>query len=194
MLHLQILPRMMMYRNLPNLLTLLRMLLVIPFAYMLFWQPVGASIWWALIIFVIASLTDYFDGSLARKYNLISAFGKIMDPLADKLLVLTAIAGLCFVPPWSLPKAIFYIIFGRELLVTVLREVYKKRGIIVPADKLGKLKTVLQMLGIIVALLVWRINPGFEAQTRFYMEIWFWMVCAITIISGLNYLRVKKEQ
>ncbi|PKN71819.1 MAG: CDP-diacylglycerol--glycerol-3-phosphate 3-phosphatidyltransferase [Candidatus Cloacimonetes bacterium HGW-Cloacimonetes-3] len=179
-----------MKRNLPNALTILRFLMVPVFLYFLFVSTHAQRSWYALAIFVVASFTDYLDGMLARKFNVISDFGKIMDPLADKLLVLSALGGLCWLPPYNLSTLIFIIIFARELLVTVLREVYQRRGIVVAADKLGKIKTVMQMLGIIAAFTFWAINPVITPSVLLSVTIWFWLVAVITVISGLNYLRV----
>ncbi len=183
-----------MKRNLPNALTILRFLLVPVFLYYLFVSQHTERDWYALSIFVVASITDYLDGMLARKYNVISDFGKIMDPLADKLLVLSALFGLCWLPPFNLSKVIFLIIFARELLVTILREVYQRRGIVVAADKLGKLKTVMQMLGIIAAFIFWATMAEISQTVKLSISIWFWLVAVITIISGINYLRIPHHK
>lgn len=180
-----------MNRNVTNALTLLRVLLIPVFAWYLFFCDRPVTIWLALIVFCVASFTDFLDGYLARKHNIISNFGKIMDPLADKLLVLTALAGLTFIDPYRLSQWIFWIILGRELLITVLREIYQRKGIIVAADKLGKIKTVMQMLGIITALIVWAAG-GPSESFRLIIAIWFWLVTLITVISGINYLKPIK--
>lgn len=179
-----------MHKHLPNLLTILRFLLVPVFLYFLIASTAPSHIAIALYIFLIASFTDYLDGMLARKWKVISDFGKIMDPLADKLLVLSALGGICWLPPLSLPKAIFFIILAREVLVTILREVYKKRGIVIAADQLGKLKTVMQMLGLIVAYGFWAYLQPIAPSIITLIVIWFWLVVLITIISGINYLKV----
>jgi len=176
-----------MHKQVPNTLTMFRMLIVPFFAYVLFKQPYNNSIAIALGLFVLGSFTDYLDGAIARKYNLTSDFGKIMDPLADKLLVLTAIAALTWMEPYRLPQAIFYIILIREVGITLLREVFKKRKLIMPADNLGKLKTVLQMTGIIIALWYWGICCNVLTVQRTVILYWFWAVAAITLYSGLNY-------
>ena len=178
-----------MHKHIPNALTILRFLLVPVFAYMLFICPCENSAHAALIIFIIASLTDYVDGYLARKWQVISDFGKIMDPLADKLLVLTALLGLTMLPPFHLSYLIFGIILFREVGITILREVFQHKGIVVAADKLGKLKTVMQMLGIIFALAVMAYMPQVSRGLIQAVQIWFWIVVGITLISGLNYLK-----
>ena len=179
-----------MNRNLPNILTTLRMLVIPVFLYYLYLSRVPGQILICLVIFVLASLTDYLDGALARKYNVISNYGKIMDPLADKLLVLAALSGITWLMPYRLPVLIFILIFARELIITILREIYKQRGIIVAADKLGKLKTVMQMLGLIAAYSVW----AFSSPSPIFVTVitlWFWLVTGITLYSGVNYLRIK---
>lgn len=181
-----------MHPQVPNALTLGRIVLIPFFAWFLFFCSSPNAILIALIIFCVASFTDYLDGALARKHNIISSFGKIMDPLADKLLVLTALAGLSFGSPYQISAWVFWLILARELIVTVLREIYKKRGVIVAADKLGKLKTVTQMLGIIAALGYWSFaSPG--SGYILIIRIWFWIVLALTLISGANYLKPRSK-
>lgn len=184
-----------MYKHIPNALTILRFLLVPVFVFMLFTCPCPNSMLYSLIIFALASLTDYVDGFLARKWQVVSDFGKIMDPLADKLLVLAALIGLTWLEPFKLHILIFLIIFMREVGITILREVYQKRGIVVAADNLGKLKTVMQMAGIIFALAVMAFVPNVGEKVILAVHIWFWLVVGITLISGLNYLKApfKKE-
>ncbi|MDP2173231.1 MAG: CDP-diacylglycerol--glycerol-3-phosphate 3-phosphatidyltransferase [Candidatus Cloacimonadaceae bacterium] len=173
-------------RGIPNALTLLRVLLIPVFLYYTF-SPQG-SIAIALIIFAVASFTDFLDGYLARRMKVISNFGKLMDPLADKLLVLSALAGLTWLPPFRLHIAIFCVILVRELAITILREIYKKKGIIVPADKLGKIKTLMQMSGIIAAYALWAWHDPIPSELITIIAIWFWLVAGITLSSGLNYL------
>ncbi len=174
----------------PNLLTLLRILLIPLFLYLVFFSQFNYRITIALIVFTLGALTDFLDGYLARKWKVISDFGKIADPLADKLLVLSALAGLTWLEPFRLFVLIFILIALREAAITILREVYKARGIIVPADKLGKVKTFLQMTGIIAAYIIWIAHP--HDLPRFYTiaaHVWFGLVAALTIYSGALYLK-----
>lgn len=175
--------------QIPNMLTTLRMLMV-PIFFIFMIKEGRSFALVSLIIFCLASLTDYFDGMLARRWNIISDFGKVMDPLADKLLVLTALGGLTWQKPFSLNMAIFFIILAREIAVTILREVYQKRGTVIPADKLGKLKTVMQMAGIIIALAALAFFANVPFGLIYGVEIWFWIVALITLISGLNYFKL----
>jgi len=177
-----------MTRHLPNILTVFRIILVPVFLYFLFLAKLPANILIALIIFIVACFTDYLDGMLARKMNIISDFGKLMDPLADKLIVLSALAGLCWLPPFQISSVVFFIIFLRELVITILREIYQKKGIVVPADFFGKLKTVLQMAGIIVAFAFWVFINPVPPLVILIINIWFWFVALITVLSGLNYI------
>jgi CDP-diacylglycerol--glycerol-3-phosphate 3-phosphatidyltransferase len=179
-----------MKHQIPNALTVLRFLLVPVFIYYLFVAVLPGRIFTATLIFIVASLTDYLDGLLARKMNVISDFGKIMDPLADKLLVLSALAGLCWLPPFQISKIVFFIVLIRELLITLLREIYQRKGIVVAADKLGKLKTVLQMIGIIAALGLWSFTTNLSVGLRLAFDLWFWMIALVTVISGINYIHV----
>ena len=178
-----------MKRQIPNALTVLRFLLVPAFLYYLFASDDTNRIPIALGIFIVASLTDYLDGMLARRMHVISDFGKIMDPLADKLLVLSALAGLCWLHPFHISKVVYLIILTRELAVTIMREVYKIKGIVIAADKLGKLKTVMQMAGIIVAYALWAYLPVISRNVIMIISLWFWLVVAITVISGVHYFK-----
>ena len=178
-------------RNLPNLLTMLRVLAIPLFLWLVFGSSAPSAIQTALFVFAAAAVTDWLDGFLARKWQVVSDFGKIMDPLADKLLVLSALAGITWKPPFQLCAVIFFSILVRELVITILREIYKSRGIIVPADKLGNLKTVLQMTGLTAAYALWAWMPKISYNVLVIMNVWFWLVAVITIISGLNYILAK---
>jgi len=178
------------YKYIPNALTILRILLVPLFIWLLFFAAIEGASAWALGIFILASITDYFDGFLARKWEVISDFGKIMDPLADKLLVISALLGLTLLDPFRLHPAIFILIFLRELIISFLREIAKKKGLVIAASIWGKLKTLMQMLGIIAALAA----PVFLSPLPDYLiagiRLWFWLVVLITLFSGINYLKI----
>lgn len=137
--------------NLPNKLTVLRVLMI-PFfvVFMLMDIVPGMDKWIALAIFVIASLTDLLDGKIARKYNLVTNFGKFMDPLADKLLVSSAM--ICLVEMGRLPAWIVIIIISREFIISGFRLVASDSGIVIAASYWGKFKTVFQMAMIIVLI------------------------------------------
>ncbi len=179
-----------MRKHLPNALTILRFAMVPLFVYLMYVYEGERATLYGLIVFALASLTDYVDGFLARRWNVISDFGKIMDPLADKLLVLSALSVLCLLPPYNLSIIIFIVILIREAGITLLREILHARSVVVPADKLGKLKTVMQMSGIIFAFAAWAFLPEVTSNLRLGVEIWFWIVVLITLVSGFNYLKL----
>jgi CDP-diacylglycerol--glycerol-3-phosphate 3-phosphatidyltransferase len=134
-----------MIKLLPNILTLLR-ILSIPFLVITLFKGYPVL---TLLIFIFASLTDYYDGYIARKYKIISNFGKLMDPLADKCLILTALILINIKPIAYIHWIITLIIMAREIAVTILRHHYQMNGIIMPANMGGKVKTTFQMIGII---------------------------------------------
>ena len=164
--------------NIPNQLTTLRVILIPVFMFF-FTSDITANNIIAAIVFIVASLTDFLDGHLARKWNLVTNFGKIMDPFADKLLVLTALIYLAIsgtIPGWPV-----IIIIGRELLVTSLRALAADNGIILAARNLGKFKTVSQMFAIIFLILGWQIIG----------LILLYIAVALTIISLILHFQQK---
>ncbi|MEJ6019519.1 CDP-diacylglycerol--glycerol-3-phosphate 3-phosphatidyltransferase [Corynebacterium sp. H113] len=167
--------------NLPNILTVLRIIGVPIFLWALL-QEDGQSTswrWWAFAIFSLLMATDKLDGHLARSRNLITNFGKIADPIADKALMIAALVGLNLID--VLPWWVTVIIVVRELGITVWRMVLLRRGHVVPASKGGKLKTVLQSVAVAMFLapLSWMFWPA-----------WFVMALAIavTVFTGVQYL------
>jgi CDP-diacylglycerol--glycerol-3-phosphate 3-phosphatidyltransferase len=155
----------------------------------------------ALFIFVFASITDYFDGYMARKYQIVSNFGKVMDPLADKLLVVSALIILNINPIAYISWVVTSIIALREIVVSYLRYHYTKKQIYIPADIYGKLKTITQLVGIIFALVFFNaLHLSFfsflipyKENVVFFIQIYFWVVAIITIVSGINYFMMKKQ-
>ena len=144
--------------NLPNKLTILRVLLIPFFVFFLLVPVAGdASRYIALVIFIVASLTDLADGKIARKYNLVTNFGKFMDPLADKLLVCSAL--ICFVEMDLLPAWIVIIIISREFIISGFRLVASDNGVVIAASYWGKFKTTSQM--IMIVLLIAQIPGSF---------------------------------
>lgn len=137
--------------NLPNRLTVFRLILTVVFVALLT-IPLSFGRTLAFWVFVVATLTDYLDGVIARKYNLITDFGKLMDPLADK--VLTASAFICLIPLHAIPAWAVIAIIAREFLITGLRLLAGSKGVVLPAEKLGKHKTAWQMITILFFLLL----------------------------------------
>ena len=134
--------------NLPNKLTIFRVILI-PFFVVFMLAPIcpGYANYIAVAIFIVASLTDLLDGKIARKYNLVTNFGKFMDPLADKLLVCSAL--ICFVELDKLPAWMVIIIIAREFIISGFRLVASDNGIVIAASWWGKSKTISQMIMIL---------------------------------------------
>ena len=137
--------------NLPNKLTFIRLVLAVPFIYFLQESNAEGFVYRmiAFALFVVASLTDFFDGYLARKYNLVTDFGKLMDPLADKILVISAL--VLFVELRYIPAWMSIIVIAREFLISGIRMLAAAKGEVIPAGKLGKYKTTSQMIVIPVS-------------------------------------------
>ncbi len=167
--------------NLPNKLTVLRVIMVPFFVFFMLTDAGGeANKWIALAIFVAASLTDMLDGKIARKYNLVTNFGKFMDPLADKLLVCSAM--ICFIPFGKLNTAIVIVIIAREFIISGFRLVASDSGIVIAASYWGKFKTVSQMFMII--LLIADLGGVFNTIAA----ILVWVSLALTVISLVDYI------
>jgi len=166
--------------NLPNRLTLMRMILAIPFIFFLQaaeTEPHGLMFRMiALVIFAVASITDFFDGYLARKHNLVTDFGKLMDPLADKILVISAL--VIFVDIKYIPAWMSIVVIAREFLISGIRTLAAAKGEVIPAGNLGKYKTTSQMIVIILMMLLGN-NPY-----NFYMML---IPVVLTVWSGWEY-------
>ena len=144
-----------------------------------------ANRWICLAIFVAASVTDWVDGHLARKYNLITNFGKFMDPLADKLLVCSAM--ICMIELDKLPAWVVIIIIGREFIISGFRLIAAENGIVIAANYWGKFKTVSQMIMIILLML------DFGGIFTVLTQIFIWLSVALTIISLLTYIMQNRK-
>ena len=161
--------------NLPNKLTIFRVILVIPFVALM----LNGYDLWAVAVFIIASLTDLLDGKIARKYNLITDFGKFMDPLADKLLVCAAM--ICLVEMGRLPAWMVIVI------ISGFRLVASDNGVVIAASYWGKFKTTFQMLMIIVLIL--NLGGVFDIIGL----VLTWIALILTVVSLIDYL-VKNKQ
>ena len=172
--------------NLPNKLTVLRVIMV-PFFVFFMLTDVGgaANKWIALVLFIVASLTDMLDGKIARKYNLVTNFGKFMDPLADKLLVCSAM--ICLIPSGKLPTAVVIVIIAREFIISGFRLVASDNGVVIAANYWGKFKTVSQMIMIILLML------DFGGVFAVLTQIFIWLSVALTIISLLTYIMQNRK-
>ncbi len=174
--------------NLPNKLTILRMVLIVPFVIILLTDCAGDySRWIALAIFIVASLTDMLDGKIARKYNLITNFGKFMDPLADKVLVCSAMICLVELNPDMLPAWAVIIIIAREFIISGFRLVASDAGIVIAASWWGKCKTVSQM--VMVILMLANIRVSFMPIV---ISVVMYIAVALTVISLIDYIWKNK--
>ncbi|MGN1319747.1 MAG: CDP-diacylglycerol--glycerol-3-phosphate 3-phosphatidyltransferase [Acutalibacteraceae bacterium] len=187
--------------NTPNKLTLARMIATPIFmATMLINFPYHYLI--SLILFAAASITDMIDGKMARKYNLVTDFGKFLDPLADKMLTTAAYLGFMFIYSkaggncgWQMTTIVFIVLF-REFMMSSLRLVTAKSGLVVAANIWGKLKTVSQMVGLVVALFLYTLISDFGLTIQVVCDIiimvLFWISAVLCVISGLIYLNECK--
>lgn len=173
--------------NLPNKLTVLRVIMVPFFVFFMLTDAGGeANKWIALAIFVAASLTDMLDGKIARKYNLVTNFGKFMDPLADKLLVCSAM--ICLIPSGKLNTAIVIVIIAREFIISGFRLVASDSGIVIAASYWGKFKTVSQMFMIIFLILDLPGNIASVIET-----VLIYLALILTVVSLIDYIVKNKE-
>ncbi len=181
--------------NIANRLTMLRIFLTFVFMFFLFCHGFWAKLT-ALILFIIAALSDYLDGKIAKKFNLITDFGRLMDPIADKILVIAAFAA--FVQMQIIEAWMFVIIISREFLITSLRLFALSKGKVLSAAKAGKHKTVSQMvviffiLGFIVLketmLTFFTWNPDWEKFFQQGIYVLMVITVGLTLYSGLSYL------
>ena len=173
--------------NLPNKLTVLRVVMI-PFfvAFLLFDITGAADKWIALAIFCAASLTDMLDGKIARKYNLVTNFGKFMDPLADKLLVCSAF--ICFIELDKLPTWMVLIVIAREFIISGFRLVAADNGIVIAASMWGKYKTAVSMV-MICFVIADLSNPVFYYIT----QVLIWASLILTVVSLIDYIVKNKD-
>lgn len=172
--------------NLPNKLTVLRVFMI-PFFVLFMLVDIGgaANKWIALIIFCVASLTDLLDGKIARARNLVTNFGKFMDPLADKLLVCSAM--ICLIPSGRLSAWIVIVIISREFIISGFRLIASDNGIVIAASYWGKFKTVFQMLMIIVLI------ADLGGAFAMIENILIWVSLILTVVSLADYV-IKNKQ
>ena len=168
--------------NLPNRLTILRVIMIPFFVFfMLADIPQGFHKWIALAIFIVASFTDLFDGKIARKYGLVTNFGKFMDPLADKLLVCSAL--ICLVANGALKEWMAIVIISREFIISGLRLVVSDNGVVIAASYWGKFKTVFQM--IMIGFMIGDVDLPFFRITTVILT---WIALILTIVSLIDYI------
>lgn len=171
--------------NLPNKLTIFRVIMIPFFVFFMLTDYAGtASKWIALAIFIIASLTDLLDGKIARKYNLVTNFGKFMDPLADKLLVCAAL--ICLVDMGRLASWMVIVIISREFIISGFRLIASDNGVVIAASYWGKFKTTFQM--VMICLMIADIQ-AIEIVTTVVM----WAALILTVVSLIDYLVKNKD-
>ena len=168
--------------NLPNKLTIARVICV-PIFVVLYYLDLNL---WACIVFVVASITDMLDGRIARSRNLVTNFGKIMDPLADKVLVYAAFC--LFIEKDVMPGWMLIIILAREFAVSGMRTVAASQGTVVAAGMTGKIKTVLQMFAVIFLLLA-----PYAKALDIIGKVLLWASLVMTIVSGAEYIIKNKN-
>ena len=170
--------------NLPNKLTIFRVILIPFFVVLLLFDLTAYDKWIALAIFIVASLTDFLDGHIARKYNLVTNFGKFMDPLADKLLVCSAM--ICLVELSRIPAWVVIIIIAREFIISGFRLVASDNGVVIAASYWGKFKTVFQI--VMICLMIADL-PSLALVTQIVM----WVAVVLTVGSLVDYLLKNKD-
>ncbi|MDE6944167.1 MAG: CDP-diacylglycerol--glycerol-3-phosphate 3-phosphatidyltransferase [Lachnospiraceae bacterium] len=170
--------------NLPNKLTMFRVILIPFFVVFLLVDITSVDKWIALAIFIVASLTDMLDGKIARKYNLVTNFGKFMDPLADKLLVCSAL--ICLVALERIPAWMVIVIIAREFIISGFRLVASDNGVVIAASYWGKFKTTFQI--IMICLMI----ADLEALQLLTMIV-TWVAVILTVVSLVDYLVKNKD-
>jgi CDP-diacylglycerol---glycerol-3-phosphate 3-phosphatidyltransferase len=188
--------------NIPNILTLLR-IAAIPILVILLlphWGPGGrveaqslGAGFWAAALFALASITDWLDGYLARRMGIVTVFGKFLDPIADKLIVMAVL--IMLLPYGQIPAWMVLIILGREIIITGLRGIASTEGIVIPASELGKFKTIFQIVAILALLLHYDYHWFFSVNHPYLLVnmyrvgmFYLWIATIITIWSGVDYL------
>ncbi len=172
--------------NLPNKITIFRMCMIPVFLVFFLIDTIPFHNAIALVIFIVACLSDALDGHLARKHNLVTNFGKFMDPLADKLLVCTAL--LCFLDAGTIPLLVVVVIVAREFIISGFRLVAAEGGLVLAASYWGKSKTAAQMVMCVLLILHFDF-PWFAVLET----IFIWLSFALTIISLMDYLIKNKS-
>ncbi|MCR5215151.1 MAG: CDP-diacylglycerol--glycerol-3-phosphate 3-phosphatidyltransferase [Eubacterium sp.] len=178
--------------NLPNKITIFRVILIPFFLLCLYFPQIPGNKWIALAIFIVASLSDMVDGKIARKYNLVTDFGKFMDPLADKLLVAAAMIALIELD--RIPAWIVIVIISREFIISGFRLIAADNGIVIAAGWWGKVKTAVTM--VMLSVLIPDLSTYFpDAATAIHVfeQILIYASLILTVISLIDYLMKNKN-
>lgn len=181
--------------NLPNKLTLFRICLVPFFIFFMISDAIKFSAILSLVIFVVASLTDLLDGYLARKKNIVTDFGKLMDPLADKMLVMSAL--IIFISQNLISSILVIIIVSRDLMIDSIRLLAANKGKVIAADIWGKLKTFFQMVAIITLLLSRGLSLFLSElvvkKVKLFGDALMVISVVLTVVSAVNYILKNRE-
>jgi CDP-diacylglycerol--glycerol-3-phosphate 3-phosphatidyltransferase len=178
--------------NIPNILTMAR-IAAIPLLSVLLMTPTQSAGFWAAAVFSLASITDWLDGYLARRMGIVTIFGKFLDPIADKLIVMAAL--IMILPFGRVPAWMVLVILGREIIITGLRGIASSEGIVIQASDLGKFKTIFQLVAIIGLLLHYDYNWLFGIEHQLLHVnmhnvgmFFLWIATLLTVWSGVDYL------
>ncbi|MBI5483755.1 MAG: CDP-diacylglycerol--glycerol-3-phosphate 3-phosphatidyltransferase [Deltaproteobacteria bacterium] len=178
--------------NLPNILTMAR-IAAIPLMAALLLSPTRLAGFWAAVVFALASITDWLDGYLARRMGIVTVFGKFLDPIADKLIVMAAL--IMILPFNRVPGLMVLVILGREIIITGLRGIASSEGIVIAASELGKFKTIFQIVAILGLVLHYDYNwffgiahPLVSVNMHNVGMFYLWIATLLTIWSGVDYL------
>ena len=178
--------------NLPNILTMLR-IAAIPLIALLLLSPTQPAGFWAAAVFALASITDWLDGYLARRMGIVTVFGKFLDPIADKLIVMAAM--IMILPFNRVPAWMVLVILGREIIITGLRGIASSEGIVIQASDLGKFKTIFQIVAILGLILHYDYrwffgiaHPLLTVNMHNFGMFFLWIATVLTIWSGIDYL------
>jgi len=178
--------------NLPNILTMTR-IATIPLLAILLMSPSRSAGFWAAVLFSIASVTDWLDGYLARRMGIVTVFGKFLDPIADKLIVMAVL--IMILPFDRVPAWMVLVILGREIIITGLRGIASTEGIVIQASDLGKFKTIFQLVAIIGLTLHYNYSwffgiphPLLTVDMHNVGMFFLWIATILTIWSGVDYL------
>jgi CDP-diacylglycerol--glycerol-3-phosphate 3-phosphatidyltransferase len=195
--------------NLPNQLTVARLVMALAFVGLMSFPSLPTYLI-AYVVFILATITDYYDGKIARERNLVTNFGKLLDPVADKVLLVGALVMLMQVPGLRVPSWCVVAIIAREFLVTGARSLAASEGVVIPANVWGKTKAVIQMVYVFVFLALAIIGDLFDSLAAFLVAEWwasflrfyhravtigsFWaiiFVALFTIYAGLQFMRIN---
>lgn len=173
--------------NLPNKLTLFRILLTPLLVFFMMWDSVYSPVF-ALITFAIASITDFLDGKIARKYGLVTDFGKFLDPIADKIVVLSIL--ICLIPGGFCSPAAVIVVLFREFIISSLRLIAATNSVVLAAGISGKIKTASQMISIVIVLALLSISAftDFDLPVKLISNTLIWITAAIALYSGIEYI------